>query len=280
MGFLFSFIAILCESLAKTVDKLNIRRNRTTYRQLLLLTFFGMAVLLLAFILLTKQAFPQLTLLTLGLLSLIALVSFGANIFDDLSLRVDDLSLREPMVDFGPVLAGLIGYALFPAERKPIFLLAFIFGAAVVYWGTHRRKLGKLQKRGMAYLLLSTVLNAFLPSIYQTTLAHLSPAYITLFRCAAIFILLAIFMPVRKITKLSSGKITYSFGAAMLYALESVVSLYAIMSLGVVLTMLILMLGPALRYLSGYYILKEKVHTGEMIASFLLAIIVLIAVAQ
>lgn len=278
MGFLYSFIAILCESSAKTIDKVNYRRNHISYRQMLLLTFTGMTVSILAFIILTKQPLPHMSLVSVTIIGLIVLFSFGGNIFDAISLKSDDLSLREPMVDFEPILAGLVGFALFPAERKPIFLLAFIAGALIVYWGTHRRKLRRLQKKGMKYLLFAAILYAFLPSIYKLGLDHnIAPVYIAFFRVASITILLAVFLPVRKITKISSSKVSYSLVAAVIYSIEAVVSLYAIKSLGVVLTMVLLMLGPAIRYLASGIILKEKVRRGEMISSFLLGCVVLAA---
>lgn len=274
MGFLFAFLAVFCESLGKTVDKVNFRKNRITYRQMLLLTFFGMTVAILIFILLAREPFPHFTPISLGLVALIALFSFGGNVFDEMSLKVDDLSLREPMVDFEPILAGLVAYALFPGERKPMFLLAFVLGALVVYWGSHRRKLRRYQKKGMTYLLLAAILYAFLPSIYQLALPYLSPAYISFFRVSAILVLLAIFLPVRRISKLSPAKVRYCFAAAVIYAIEAIVGIYAIKSLGVVFTMVLFMLGPATRYWSSSFILKENVRAGEMISSFLLVVLV------
>jgi glucose uptake protein GlcU len=80
--------------------------------------------------------------------------------------------------------------------------------------------------------------------------------------------------------KLSSQKLSYGFLAGVVYALGAVTSLYAIRELGVVLTMLLTLLGPFLRYLSGYFILKENVRTGEMVSSFLLALVVLVPIIK
>ena len=41
--------------------------------------------------------------------------------------------------------------------------------------------------------------------------------------------------------------------------------------------MLFLMLGPALRYLAGQFILHEKVRRGEVLASLMLALVVAVA---
>lgn len=280
MGFFFSFLAIFGESAGKTVDKINFRKNHITYRQSLLLTFFFMSLFLLGYVAILRLPIPHFSATALLLLSAIVLFSFAGNVFDEISLKTNDLSLREPLVDFQPILAGLVGYALFPNERKPIFLLAFTLGALVVYWGSHRRKLRKHQSKGLVFLLLAAIFYAFLPSIYQETLKYVSPAYISLIRCVSILVLLAIFLPVRKVTKISTKKVKLTFYSAFFYAGEAIAGLYAIQRLGVVLTMVILMLGPAMRYWSSMVILKEKVRTGEMFSSFALTVLVVVTLLK
>ena len=280
MGFLYLLLSIIAESTGKTIDKLNFRRNRIAARQMNLLVFFAMAVCLLLFFLVVKQPPPHFALVTIGLIALIALASFGSNVFDVLSLKSDDLSLREPLLDFEPIVAGLIGYMLFPAERKPGFLLAFVLGAFIVYYGTHRRKLRRMQAKGMSYLLLAVCFESMLPSIYKVTLGHLSPFYIALLRCLTVLVLSSLFFRPKNLRKTSAKKFSYSFLSGIVYAVGAVVSLYAIRELGVVLTMLLMLLGPFLRYLSGYFILKEKVRVGEMVSSFLLALVVLVPILK
>jgi glucose uptake protein GlcU len=280
MGFIYLLISIFGESIGKTIDKLNFRRNRIGARQMMLLEFFAMAASLLVFMVIVKRPLPHFAFVSLGLVTLIAIVSFGSNVFDVLSLKADDLSLREPLLDFEPIVAGLIGYALFPAERKPGFLLAFLLGAIIVYYGTHRRKLRRLQKKGMSYLLLAICFEAMLPSIYKVTLVHLSPFYVALLRSASVLVLSSLFFAPRNVLKISSKKFSYSFLAGMVYAIGAVASLYAIRELGVVLTMLLTLLGPFLRYFSGYFILKENVRKGEMVSSFLLALVVLVPIIR
>ena len=280
MGFLYLLISIFGESAGKTIDKLNFRRNRIAARQLMFMIFVAMTVLLSLFIYLAKQPLPHFVFASIGLIVLIALASFGSNVFDVLSLKADDLSLREPLCDFEPIVAGLVGYALFPAERKPGFLLAFLLGGIIVYYGTHRRKLRRIQKKGMSYLLLAICFEAMLPSIYKETLGYLSPAYIAWFRVVSVLVLASIFFPPRGTSKVSSQKLGYSFLSGIAYSLGAVASIYAIRELGVVLTMLLMLLGPFLRYFSGYFILKEKVRMGEMVSSVLLATVVLIPILK
>lgn len=275
---LYPLIAIVAEISAKTVDKLNFKNNRIAPRQLMLLIFIGMSLSLLLFIIITRQPFPAISLVALGLLVLVGVVSFASNVFDVLSLKVDDLSLREPMNDFKVILAGMVGYILFPLERRPAFLAVFILGIGIMYYGTHRRKLQKIQKKGMSFFLLCIILEAFLPSIYNLTLDYISPEYIALLRVIAILSLTLLFFPPKKMfTTLSSGKLTYGFASGFIYAVGTVASLYAIDKLGVVQTMLILLLGPALHYIAGYFVLKEKVRRGEVLSSLLLAGVALTA---
>jgi hypothetical protein len=148
MGFLYLFISIFGESAGNTIEKLNFARNHITARQDMFLGFLWMYLSVLVFILIDKQRFPHFSLASLGILVLIAAFSFGGNVFDCLSVKANDLSLREPLVDFEPIVAGLAAYVVFPSERKPAFLVAFALGALIVRWGIHRRKLRKHQKKG------------------------------------------------------------------------------------------------------------------------------------
>jgi glucose uptake protein GlcU len=277
MNLFYLLMTIVAESTGKTIDKLNFRRNHIGARQSLFIAFLIMSISIGLFIFFTGQPLPRFTLKITTLLGLIALFSFGGNVFDELSLKADDLSLREPLVDFEPILAGLVGYLLFPAERKPVFLAAFILGAFIVRWGIHRRKLRKGQKKGMLYLLIGVMLYAVLPSLYHETLRYLSPSYIAFFRAIAVLVLISLFFQPKKWKGFSPKKVKYSVLAALAYAVGAIVSLYAIRTYGVVLTMLFLMLGPALRYLAGQFILHEEVRRGEVLSSLMLALVVAIA---
>ncbi len=280
MGILYSLIAIFGESFTTILDRLNFKRTRINPMQLMSLIFLSMSVSLCLFIFVTHQPFPHLTSTAFGFMALIALVSFSGNAFDYLSLKVDDLSLREPLADFEPIAAGLVGYVAFSAERRPSFLIAFLLSLVIVYWGTHRRKLRRVQSKGMLFMLVSVCIYALQPSIYKVALNHLTPAYLTLFRVVSILLLTLLFFPsARKLHKLSTKKVGYSAASGAVCSVGAVASLYAISKLGVALTMLIMLLGPAIRYLAGYFLLGEKVRRGEVISSVLLVAIVLTAVA-
>lgn len=277
MDFGYLFTSIVAESAGKTIDKLNYRRNHIGPRQMMFLSFCTMSVSIGLYLFLTKQPLPHLTPKIDVLLLLVAFFSFGGNVFDELSLKADDLSLREPLVDFEPILAGLAGYLFFPEERKTAFLIAFILGGLIVRWGIHRRKLRKAQKKGMFYLLIGTILYAILPVLYQEALHYISPSYLAFFRVAAVLVLTSLFFPAKKMRGFTAKRVGYGVTASIIYAIGAVASLYAIQVYGVVLTMLFLMLGPALRYLAGQFILREKVRRGEVLSSLMLTLVVAVA---
>jgi drug/metabolite transporter (DMT)-like permease len=278
MGLFYVLAAVLAESAGKTVDKLNFKRNKISALAEMFLAFMFMSAWITLFIILTRQPIPRFELISTGLVALVIVLSLISNIFDVLSLKANDLSLRELLIDFEPIAAGLVGYALFPAERRPGFLLAFALGAVIVYYGTHRRKLRKFQKKGLVYLLVVVAMEALLPSVYKEAVAYLPPAYIAWFRILSIFTISLIFFPLHSIRKITSSMLRYEVLSGAIYVVGTLASIYAIKELGVVLTMLLLLLGPLLRYSAGYFILKEKVRKGELVSSFLLAVVVMLPV--
>ncbi|MCL2037981.1 GRP family sugar transporter [Candidatus Saccharibacteria bacterium] len=274
MGIIYLFLSITFESIGKTFDKLNFTKNHISVRQNLLLVFTVMAVSVVAFSLITQQSWGRLPLTAIAVLAGIIALSFAGNILDEHSLKRNDLSLREPLVNFEPILTGLVAYALFPGERKPIYLVIFIAGAVIVWWGVHRRKLKDFQSKGMRYLWIATMLYAAVPILYQIALDYLPPANIALVRVVAILVLLRLFFPPKKNRKLTGKMKRYGMIAGLVYAGGAIVGLYAIKELGLLLTMSFLMLGPALRFLAGKLFLREKVRHGEIISSALLAVAV------
>jgi drug/metabolite transporter (DMT)-like permease len=274
MDFLYPLIAVVSDSAGQTIDRLIFKKHTISAAYLMWIVFAGMFGSLYIYVMLAGKPLPAFTITIAGLLVLIALTSFTANVFDYLSLKADDITLRQPMLGFEPVLAGLFGYIFFPGERKPAFLIALILSLGVVHYGIHRRRLGKNQSRGIGYLFLAIVCYALLPSIYKTTLPHMSPEYIAFFRVTAILLLTTIFMPI-KISIKPDEKVLLGLLVGIINAVGAVASLYAYQKLGVVQTSLLLVLAPILIYISGFFILREKVHMGELVSSIGLAIIII-----
>lgn len=277
MGFVYLLLTVIGESSTNIIDRLNFKRNNIGFKHLMLFSFLAADTFLVLFVLLTRQPFPQLGLVALSWLLFIISISFIANIFDALSLKSDDLSLREPLVDFYPILAGLVGYIAFPAERRTAVLIAFIVGIVVIWWGVRNIKLRRLQKKGIGYLMLATGLYALLPSIYQVVLQYISPTYIMIFRITGIILLVLLTLRPKLSRGATRRRVGYCMASGLACAISAVAGLYAIQAYGVVVTMLFTMLGPALRYLAGQFILGERIKRTEVLMSLILTLVVAVA---
>ena len=142
----------------------------------------------LAFVLITRPELPTFTASVFLSLGLIIGLSFVSNIVDENSLKINDLSLREPLSNFHPILAGFIGYMLFPEERNIILLLALAFGGMVVLWGIKPSKLAKAQEIGIVYMASSVLIESILSNVYVFALESVSPEYVALVRTVAIWV--------------------------------------------------------------------------------------------
>ena len=278
MGYIFALAAILAENAGKIFDKSNFIRTQITPKEALRLVFGVMSVSILAFILVTRPELPGFTASVFVLLGLIVGLSFISNVVDENSLKINDLSLREPLSNFHPILAGFIGYWLFPDERNILLLLALVFGGLIVLWGIKPGKLAKAQRLGIIYMASSVLAEGVLSNVYALALESVSPEYIALVRTVAIWILLALlFKPKKRRYSTKREATLWALGAGLVYSLGAIISLYAIDALGIVTTMLLLLLGPALRYASAFIFLRDRPTRSEMISSGLLGLIAISA---
>lgn len=277
MGYIFALTAIFSENAGKILDKYNFKHTKVTPREQLDWVFGVMATVIAAFILILQPELPKLSQAALLPLGLIIGLSFLSNIFDEISLKINELSLREPLSNFHPILAGFIGYILFPEERTFLLLVALILSGMIILWGVKPNKLAGAQKIGIAYMFLSVIIESALSNIYVLALENVSPEYIALTRAVFIFILLLIFFKPKRNKKHENKKksILYALAAGIAYSVGAIVSLYAIDTLGIVTAMLLLLFAPILRYASTYILLKDKPSKEEIISSCLLGLIAL-----
>ena len=277
MGYLFVAFAVFAENAGKIFDKYNFEHTQVTPKETLRLVFGVMATAITVFVLLTRPELPALSSPLLLSLALVVALSFISNVFDETSLKINPLSLREPLSNFHPILAGFIGYLLFPEERSAFLLLALILGAFIVSWGIKPAKLAKAQKLGIACMVLSVLAESALTNVYVVALENTSPEYIALVRSVFIFLLLAIvYQPKKRNYKTKNQARLLALTSGIFYSVGAIISLYAIEALGVVTTMLLLLVGPALRYLSAFIFLKDKPNRHELISSCLLGLIAIL----
>lgn len=274
MGHTYLIFAMFAENAGKILDKYNYSHNKIEPRESLAFGFSTMAIVIATFSAISRPEIPPATLVAVLPLVAIITLSFANNILDEQSLKINKLSLREPLSNFRPILAGSIGYVLFPDERNTILLLALIAGALIVAWGVKPKELSGLQRKGVTYMLLTIITGAIITNVYALALDNSAPEFIALIRTASLSVLFWVFFrPKRRKFTRKRQALTFSIGAGIVYGGGAILSLYALQTLGVVTTALLTLLGPALRYLSAYLFLSDVPTRQQIMSSALLGLI-------
>lgn len=279
MGIIYVILSILSESTGKTIDKMNFSKNKIMPRQLVLLIFSVMTLVLSILILATNPETPRYTISSILLVSGVILISFVSNMFEFKSLKMINLSLREPVNNFKPVLSGVLAYLVFPEDRNLGIIVAFLLASIVLSWSVYPSMRRYKNRNGLKLVLASVSVKATLPILYGLLLVYFTPEYVTLFRAAGISILVLAFMPRKQLKGLGGIKLKLGLSSGVVYATGTVASLYAIATLGVATTMLLSLAGPAIRYVSARFILKEVVTKRQVLSSLLILLIIGVSTA-
>lgn len=277
MSILQPLIAIIGESIAKTIDKLNFNKNKIKPTQLIFLIFSGMFIGLISFILITQESFPILDIKLVSLILLMIIFSLAQNIFDFTGISSKNLSFREPINNFEPIMASFIAFILFPSEREIKIIVAIIIGAIVLYLGNSDKKLDLKLDKGTICLFLAMICSAILVSIYKFGLEFISPSYLFIFRVSGILLILPLLKKIN-FKELSTTQISYGLFSGFIYFGGFIFRLFSIKNLGLNFTILILLLGPALTYFLSKIILKEKIQFKKIVISFILILIIVLAI--
>lgn len=277
MDFIYPLIAVVGESFGKTVDKLNFNKYKVRPNQLIFLLFSTMVSGLLVSLLFVHPPLPSVQLGIGILIAAMIIISSASNYFDFKGLSTTNLSVRQPINNFQPVLASFLAYLIFPSERQPKYILAIIIGTAILYLANSNRKLKLQIDRGVIYLILAMVCSAALQSIYKLGLESVTPMYLLLFRTAGVLAFSVFFLKLN-LPSLKKNQVRYGIGAGLLYLVANLGELYSIHQLGLNLTILVLLLGPAMTYLLCSLVLREKVLFKQVAASAALLMIIVLVV--
>jgi len=275
MSLVYPILSILGETAGKVLDKFNFNKNKIGYKPLTVIAFLVMLALTVIFLIATKQSYPSLAFYGYILILVMIILSVLQNVTDVIGLSKEDLSLREPISNFEHLMAALIAFFVFPSERDVVTLLFVIIGVGVLLWAnTKKHHLNLFSCKGTRYFVYSTVFAAILTNVYKAGLIILSPSWIFFFRVLGVFIITAAFLRF-DIKTLTRSQWTFSICAGIAYFVGSLAFLFSIQYLGLLTTILLLMLAPALKYLGSYFILKEELTRKEIIGSFLLILVIL-----
>lgn len=277
MDFIYPLFSVAGEAFGKTADKLNYNKNKIKPRELLFLLFVTMAVSLFLFSLFTHKPFPAISVGLGSLLISMIVISFGQNFFDYVGLSTKNLSLREPISNFEPILASALAYVLFPSERNIKYMIAIFIGVIILYLGSADRKLKLSLDKGIIYLFLGVVCSAILASVYKFGLETVSPTYLLLIRTVGVLLLTQLFFK-PNLKSLRKNQITLGVVSGLIYVVGNLSRLYSIQYLGLNFTIMVLLLGPAIVYMCCSLILKEGVQLKQVMTSTALLMIIVWAI--
>jgi drug/metabolite transporter (DMT)-like permease len=277
MDFIYPFLSVAAESIGKTIDKLNYNKNKIKPRELLFLLFAAMTVSLLVFAFLAHKPLPVISLELGVLIASMIVISFGQNFFDYVGLSTKNLSLREPINNFEPILASALAYALFPSERNIKYMIAIFVGVIILYLGSADRKLKLTLDKGIIYLFLGVVCSAVLASVYKLGLETVSPTYLLLFRTSGVLLLTQLFFK-PSLKSLKNNQIILGVGSGLIYIVANLSKLYSIQYLGLNFTIMVLLLGPGIVYTCSSLVLKEGVQLKQILTSAALLMIIIWAI--
>lgn len=276
MNFIYPLFSILGEVSAKTLDKFNLKIHKIDYKQLIFFVFSVRGLGMILLILLLRIDFPLLNFWQILLIATIILVSFFQNIFEFKGLSLKDLSYRQPISDFQPLLASFMAFIIFPSERQIKYLIAILIGCLILYWANSYKNKITIDK-GTWYILGGILFQAILSNLYKFSLDSIPAEYILLFRVLGVLLLLLAFTKVdfKSITKKQS---TFGIISSILYLVGSLAALYSIKIFGLQFSILALMVSPVLIYWFSLLFLKEKIDFKKIISSLILIFLVLVVI--
>jgi len=212
-----------------------------------------------------------LSLANILILALIVVFSTIANILMFYSIKWEKIGNLEPAWVLEPLLTIIIslifyfilGNELFKTDSK-IFLPAIIAGAALFF--SHIRKHHLNFNKYFMAAILSGVFFSLELTLSRLLLEFYTPLSFYFIRCILIFaISFLIFRP--NLGKVPGKIKLWILGMGFLWVGYRVMVYYGYISLGIVFTTLMLMLGPIFVYIFAWKFLKEKLDWRNIAAS-------------
>jgi len=195
----------------------------------------------------------------------LAVLAANHNLLYYYSLEYEQLSEVEPFLLLNPLVAIMIASVFYPAERSWHIYAAAAIAGAVLCWSHMRRHRIKLDAHLWALVGFS-VLYGLEAVVVKHLLAVYSPLALYLIRGVFVAIFLGI-LEKGKIQKISLKEVPY-FLLVGLGAVAASVALYlAYQTVGISLTIFILLLSPVLVYFLSAWYLREKLKWKNLVSS-------------
>lgn len=195
----------------------------------------------------------------------LAFLATNHNLLYYYSLEYEKIAEIEPFLLFNPLVAIVIASLFYADERSWHIYAAAIIAVVVLAWSHLKRQHLRLGKPLVALLLFS-VLYGLEAIVIRHLLAVYSPLALYLVRAIAVALFLLV-LEKGKIAKLPLRQVPY-FLLIAVGAVAASVSLYlAYQTVGISLTIFILLLSPVLVYLLSVLCLRERLKWKNLVAS-------------
>lgn len=275
---MFPIISALSDSFATVIDKIILKKNNISSKHFtsILFVFMGAFCLPLLYFFEIKEV----SILSISILFLIIVGSALQNYLFYVSLSNKDLSSLEPIRNSEPIVIILFAFLIFPDERNfLVLLLGFITTLALIYSHLDLKNFKKekvIFDKYSTILIFSVFISAVLFIGYKYALEFVNPVTLYSIRTIGVFLFLfVLFKP--KLSSLNKTQTSLFTFSAFLYSLSAVTEYFAISTVGIGITVLVLALSPIVIYFLSHFFLKESIDKQKIIASTVIMACVIIA---
>jgi len=269
----FPVLGALALASLTVMERFVLAKKKITPRTFQTATFFAAVLLMIPlmffFYRLDAQAFELLNIIIfIGVI----IASFFANACLFYAIRSEKISNLEPALIMEPlfivVLAIVFSFFSGLYDRNLYVIIpAVIAGLALIF--SHVKKSQIVFNKYFLFAILGSFLFGLEVVLTRLILGFYSPLSFYFFRCSFVFILsFLIFHP--RLDKIK-GKLRWQiFLIGGLWVLYRVIVYYGYLTLGVISTTLVIMLGPVFVYLFARIFLKEKLNWKNIVASIVI----------
>jgi drug/metabolite transporter (DMT)-like permease len=273
-----AFVAAIFGGSADVVNKILLGKMKIELKNYLPIVFIILAVISLFLVPLNFYFDSQAMSLKMMVILIIMIVSAGIwNVLLTKSMQTEPLHEYEVIILTSPFVIVLLAAIFLPAERSLVALIAGVISSVVLVLTRiqkHHLAISKTAKQTMLAVLLIGVESVCL----KLLLDFYSPSFLYFIRVAVLAIVFtSIYKPdfsvLKKIETVKLLVLAGLMGTGVM-----VLKYYALQSIGLVLTTIILLIAPLITYIASYFYFKEKKNFArDAICAIVISICIIVS---
>lgn len=276
-------LGAILEGAGTIIDKTVIIKHKINYKNYTVYGFLALVLVMLPFTFFIWEIKPEAhSISNLLIFAAVILFSISANIFTFYSLKRKEISELEPIRLMQPLFIVLLAFVLsfffsiYSTERKySILILALIASIALV--ASHVKKHHLVFNKYIIAALLGSLFFAIELVISRTILPYYSSLTFYFLRCLFIFLITGlIFHP--SIKSLENKTKLLMLLSGIIWISYRLILYYGYLTIGIVFTTMLFILGPIFIFLFARIFLKEKILLRHVIASAIIVACIIVAV--